>query len=78
MSKHILEIFSKYQPSDENREVLMLSTDNKVKYDRERRIVEIELWFDTLIKKSDLYRIEAELCSAYSMNYVKILPKYPM
>ena len=78
MSKHILEIFSKYQPGDNSRAVLMLSTDNRVKYDRERRIVEMELWFDTLVEKRDLYEIEAELCSAYSMNYVKILPKYPI
>lgn len=77
MSKHILEVFSKYNPSEKTRKILLLSADNKVKYDRERRIVEIELRFETLINKIDLYEIEAELCSAYSMNYVKILPKYP-
>ena len=72
MSKHILEIFSKYQPGDKSRAVLMLSTDNRVKYDRERRIIEMEVWFDALIEKRDLYEIEAELCSVYSMNYVKV------
>lgn len=76
MSKHILEIFSKYQPTAEARTILQTSGENTVRYDRERRIVEIELSFEELVKKVDIYKIEAELCAAYSMNYVKLLPKY--
>ena len=77
MSKHILEIFSKFQPTPETYDILQMSGENTVRYDRERRIVEIELAFDNLVDKKDLYKIEAELCRAYNLNYAKLLPKYP-
>lgn len=77
MPKHILEIFSKYEPSPRAREILAASGDNKLRYDRERRMIELELEFGTLIGKAELYSIEAELCRAYRMSCVKLLPKYP-
>lgn len=76
MSKHILEIFSKFEPSFEARAILQSSGDNAVRFDRERRIVEIELSFPHVVAKKDLYKIEEELRSAYGLNYAKLLPKY--
>ena len=77
MSKHILEIFSKFEPSFESRAILQSSEDNYVKFDRERRIVEIEIAFPSVISKKSLYKIEDELRAAYGLNYAKLLPKYP-
>lgn len=77
MSKHILEIFSKYQPSAQAKAILQSSGSNKLRYDRERRIIEAEVAFPETVSKADLYAIEAELCDAYQMSYVKLLPKYP-
>lgn len=77
MPKHILEIFSKYEPSPREREILAASGDNVLRYDRERRMVEMDVAFPMLVNKEELYAIEAGICAAYSMSYVKLLPKYP-
>lgn len=77
MPKHILEIFSKYEPSARAKAILASSGENRLRYDREQRIVEMEVAFPELVLKEDLYEIETAICAAYQMSYVKLLPKYP-
>ena len=76
--KSFLEIFNKYIPNDaEIIRVLSCVTKTSVRADKEKRLIQAEVSFDEIVHKDVLYRIEDEIKTAYSLNYVKILPKYP-
>ena len=76
--KTFLEIFNKYQPSGTDI-LAAVSRAGKVsvRADKERRLLQAEVQFNEIIDKSILYRIEDEIKSAYKLNFMKILPKYP-
>lgn len=76
MSKKFLEIFSKFSPEPLVKEYFINSGENVLRYDREKRIIEIETEFYEIVPKSVLYSVEEELCKIYEMAHVKILPKY--
>ncbi len=76
--KSFLEIFNRYNPTDtEIIRVLSCAKDISVRADKEKRIIQAEVSFDDIVHKDILYRIENEIKTAYSLNFVKILPKYP-
>ncbi|MBR5601015.1 MAG: hypothetical protein IKW24_00135, partial [Clostridia bacterium] len=77
MKKTFLEIFHKYHPDSYTERILLSITDLKLMADKEKKIIEITAYFPALVEKSELYRIENEICKAYELNRVKILPKYP-
>ena len=75
--KTLLEIFSKYQPSESNAKWLVTATDIRLRADKERRMIEVSAAFPDLVAKSTLYTVEAEIEKAYQLNLVRILPRYP-
>jgi len=76
MNKTFLEIFSKFSPDPQIREYFLDSGENILRYDREKRIIEVETKFNRIVPKSVLYSVEEKLCAIYEMAHVKILPKY--
>ena len=77
-NKRFLEIFNRYNPTDaEIIRVLSCVKETSVRADKEKRIIQAEVSFDNIVDKDVLYRIENEIKTAYSLNYVKLLPKYP-
>ncbi len=79
MSKNLLEIFSKYHPSEADRLwLLSASADSiKLRYDKEQKIIEISASFPHIIRRPVLYRVEEEIRRAYELNFVHFCPKYP-
>lgn len=77
MPKSILEIFNKYEPDTAALKHLVYAGEVRLRCAREERIIEAEVEFERLIPKDTLYQIEDGIKSAYSLNHVKILPKYP-
>ena len=76
--KSFLEIFNRYKPTDtEILRVLSRVQKTSVRADKEKRFIQAEVFFDEIVHKDVLYRIENEIKTAYSLNYVKLLPKYP-
>ena len=76
--KKFLEIFNRYTPTDADIiRVLSCVTKTSVRADKEKRIIQAEVCFDEIVHKNLLYRIENEIKEAYSLNYMKLLPKYP-
>ncbi|MBR2987295.1 MAG: PHP domain-containing protein [Clostridia bacterium] len=73
----LLEKFNRYQPNDSHRAILERATDFSWRADSVNRLMEIDVHFPTPVKKTVLYAIESEICKAYQLNGVRILPKYP-
>ena len=79
MSRNLLEIFQRYQPSPEFAEI-MLSADPasiKVLVDKPQRYIEASAAFPRIIDKRTLYEIEEEIRKAYEVNMVRLVPHYP-
>ncbi len=75
-SKTLLDIFSKYTPKEEYKQLLLSGKDIKVRVDREKKMAEAEAVFPALIEKTTLYAVENEIREAYAINSVRILPRY--
>ena len=76
-SKSFLEKFNKFVPESEQYEILNNISDYSLRVSKEKRIIEAVIVMDKLIAKEKLYRIERGIESAYELNHVKLLPKYP-
>ena len=75
--KSFLEKFNKYEPTDtEIIRVLSRVYNYTVRLSKEQRLIECDVHFDDIVDKSLLYRIENEIKATYSLNFMKILPKY--
>jgi len=75
--KSFLEKFNKYEPTDtEIIRVLSRVYNYTVRLSKEQRLIECDVHFDDIVDKNLLYRIENEIKAAYSLNFMKILPKY--
>ena len=76
--KTFLEKFNKYQPKDTDViRVLSRVIKYSVRLNKEARVIEADVYFDEIVNKNILYRIENEIKEAYSLNYMKLMPKYP-
>ena len=76
--KTFLEKFNKYQPTDtEIIRVLSCVKEYTIRLDKEARIIEADVYFDGIVSKNLLYRMEDEIRAVYSLNRMKLLPKYP-
>ena len=76
--KTFLEKFNKYQPIDtEIIRVLSRVLKYAVRLNKEARVIEADVYFDEIVNKNVLYRIENEIKEAYSLTYMKLMPKYP-
>jgi len=78
MAKTLAEYLYKYTPSAERyAEILSIGTVAGVRADKEKRMLEIDADFPKVFEKADLYAAEREIAEAYSLNSVRILPRYP-
>ncbi|MBQ9805901.1 MAG: PolC-type DNA polymerase III [Clostridia bacterium] len=79
MSKNLLEIFNRYQPSEEDARLLLIARSDTIKLqaDKPQRIIQVSAFFPFVIPKHTLYRIEEEIRSVYQLNMVRICPRYP-
>ncbi len=77
MAKNLLQIFSKYQPSEQQASWLLTGTDIRMRVDKEQRMLEASAAFPALVKKADLYAFEAEAAKVYELAHLRLLPRYP-
>ncbi len=70
------KIFSRYEQTGAQKEMLDGATDVVSRVDKERRVVEVTASFPKIIKKQELYKLEEDIRAAYELSVVRILPKY--
>ena len=75
--KSFLEVFSRYAPTKDKRALLESATEAKVKYAKEDRIVEVDLYFGSHVDAELIYEIEDECRELYELRSFKILPHFP-
>lgn len=76
MNKSFFEIFSKYTPTEEEREFLSGSHITKIQADKENRMGMVNADFDKPAPKTLIYKIEEKICETYKLRMMKILPRY--
>ena len=74
---NLKERFPKYTPSD--RFISLMSDGDVVatRVDKETRMMEVDVKFTDIVRKDALFALEEEICKAYSLNKLRICPKYP-
>ncbi len=76
MEKKFFDVFAKYSPTEEKRELLMRGHSAKFRYTKEPMRVEVDLSFDSHEDAELLYEIEDECKALYSAESFKILPHF--
>ena len=76
-SKSFLDKFYKFEPNNEQYELLKNIFDYELKVEKSLRIIEARISFSQPVPKDKLYRIESDIASSYELNRMKILPSYP-
>ena len=79
MSKNLLEIFNRYEPSEAFADILRSADEKSIQLraDKPQRLIEVSAAFPRVIPKKTLYLIEEEIRKAYQLNMVRIRPNYP-
>ncbi len=77
MALLFLDKYDKYNPTGEAARLLSGIEDYGMRYDKALRVAEIDIHFETLVKKELLYAIEKDIARAYQLTGVRIVPKYP-
>ena len=73
-----MQIFSRYLPDGENRRFLESAIlFGNMRVDKNARILEVDFSYSSLMPKSRLYKLEAEIEKAYALRSVRLFPKYP-
>ncbi len=75
--KKFFDIFSRYTPAEEKRELLLRAHSAKFRYTRDPMRVEVDLSFDSHEDPELIYEIEDECRELYSAESFKILPHFP-
>ena len=75
--KNLRQYLSKYLAPDEYIHILESGNVTRVRIDKEKRMLEVEVDFPKIISKDIIYSIEAEVTEAYQLSCFKILPHYP-
>ena len=71
------DIFKRYNPTSEKRELLSSAKDASFKYKQNPMQVEVELYFDKHYPAITLYEIEDECRMLYEAASFKIIPHFP-
>ena len=72
-----LEKFSRYVPSTmEAQTTLKEVYDYSLRIDKEKRMIEATIAFDSIVSKKLLYSIENEIAKAYELTSMRIFPRY--
>ena len=72
----LLEYLSKYEATGMSREILASATDYRARVDKPNKMLELVVDFPRVYRKVDIRRVEAEIKSAYALNYVHIVTHY--
>ena len=72
---NLLERFPKYTPADDLQKYMFADVD-KLRIDKEQRMMEVDIISSIIIPKMKLYQLETEIKAAYSLNFFRINPKY--
>ena len=76
--KTFFDVFTRYNPSEEKRAVLLRATDAKFRYKKEPVMqVEVELFFPFHEDAELIYEIEDECRTLYNAATFKIMPHFP-
>ncbi|MCL2096009.1 MAG: PolC-type DNA polymerase III [Oscillospiraceae bacterium] len=74
--KRFFDIFNKYQPTQKEKNILNAAYNIKIYADREARIIDVNLNFDSLIEKDFLHDTEEKIREVYNLNKMSFKPKY--
>ncbi len=77
MEKKFFDVFKKYNPSQEKRELLERAYSAKFRYTKNPMRIEVELFFDGREDFTLIYEIEDECRELYEAESFKILPHFP-
>ena len=78
MPKNLMQVFSRYLPDGENRRFLESAVlFGNMRVDKNARVLEVDFSYSSLMPKSRLYKLEAEIEKAYALRSVRLFPKYP-
>ena len=79
MSKTLLEWLKRYHPEGEFKSLLLSANSDSIRLrvDKELRVMEIRAAFPQYIDKRTLYTMEAEICRAYDLSYMRLFPSFP-
>ncbi len=72
----LLEYLSKYEATGMSREIIASATDYRARVDKPNKMLELVVDFPRVYRKVDIRRVEAEIKSAYALNYVHIVTHY--
>ncbi len=75
--KKFFDVFSRYTPSEEKRELLLRAHSARFRYTKEPMRVEVDLSFDSHEDAELIYEIEDECRALYNAESFKILPHFP-
>lgn len=76
MGKTFLELFRRYEPSQNLRAVLETASEISLRTVKESRMAEVQCTFPSLVPKQTLYQICDGIAQAYDLSYFKIFPHY--
>ncbi len=75
--KTLYERFSRYTPVGVHKKIYDEAVIEQMKFDRDRKIVELKLHLPTPVPKREIYSLEAALRDTYTLNAFIILTSYP-
>ena len=75
--KKFFEVFGRYMPTDEKRELLERGKNARIRYDKEAKRVEVHLEFDSHEDAELIYEIDDECRELYGLESFKIFPRFP-
>ena len=76
--KTFFDVFTRYQPNDDKRALLLRAVDSRFRYKRDPAIqFEVELFFNSHEDAENLYEIEDECRALYGATSFKIIPHFP-
>ncbi|MCD7747348.1 MAG: PolC-type DNA polymerase III [Firmicutes bacterium] len=75
----LCEVFSRYKPDSEAREILLSADNYRVTADKDARMIKLYVSFPRYIKRDKLSLIEQGIAdeSAYNLSSMRIFPSYP-
>ncbi len=76
MQKPFLELFKKYDPSDNERNTLSKIVEYSAKADKEARVIVCDVVFDGYVPFASLLPIEHAIASAYDLSRMEIHPAF--
>lgn len=76
-NKTLAQQFLRYKPRPEFAGLMNEGRIINILAEKERRLVEVSAFFESLRPKYELYALEEELRATYDLRSIRILPRYP-